>query len=272
MCKDISRQDGDGDVCQGRPELRFPILCRSSIGTRWRNSCSAFRRRGSSSLGQMFPQSESAKWKRRKRSGAVIEERNARENLRERASYYLLAQFIPGEVFHVDSIVDDGRVQFVGANRYGRPPLEVAHGGGAYVSRTVARGSENEKKLLANNRKLIKALKLERGAAHAEFIKSDADGQFYFLEIAARVGGAYIAEVLEAATGINLWREWARHGSGYRSAGADGRSRAEADRKGEQGLANSSNRGKNMPVSCSHFQSRKPLTRLLTTIQRSSIA
>jgi len=24
------------------------------------------------------------------------------------------------------------------------------------------------------------------------------------------VGGAYIAEVLEAATGVNLWREWAR--------------------------------------------------------------
>jgi biotin carboxylase len=140
----------------------------------------------------------------------VIEERNARENLRERASYYLLAQFIPGEVFHVDSIVDDGRVRFVGANRYGRPPLEVAHRGGAYVSRTVAHGSENEKKLLANNRKLIKALKLERGAAHAEFIKSEADGEFYFLEIAARVGGAYIANVLEAATGVNLWREWAR--------------------------------------------------------------
>ncbi|HWN09719.1 MAG TPA: ATP-grasp domain-containing protein [Pyrinomonadaceae bacterium] len=140
----------------------------------------------------------------------VIEDRNSRDNLRERASYYLLAKFIPGEVFHIDSIVDDGRAQFVGANRYGRPPLEVAHGGGAYISRSVAHGSENEKKLFALNRKLIKGLKLERGAAHAEFIKSDADGEFYFLEIAARVGGAYIAEVLEAATGINLWREWAR--------------------------------------------------------------
>ncbi len=140
----------------------------------------------------------------------VIEDRNSRDNLRERASYYLLAKFIPGEVFHVDSIVDDGRAQFVGANRYGRPPLEVAHGGGAYISHSVAHGSGNEKKLFALNRKLIKGLKLERGAAHAEFIKSDADGEFYFLEIAARVGGAYIAEVLEAATGVNLWREWAR--------------------------------------------------------------
>lgn len=141
---------------------------------------------------------------------SIIKEMNERENLRERASYYVLAQFIAGEVFHVDSIVGDKRVLFAGAHRYGRPPLEVAHGGGAYVSLTVSHHSENEKKLLAINRKLVRALELDRGAAHAEFIKNDADGQFYFLEIAARVGGAYIADVLEAASGLNLWREWAK--------------------------------------------------------------
>lgn len=140
----------------------------------------------------------------------AIEEMNARENLRERASYYVLARFIPGEVFHVDSLVNDGRVVFAGTNQYGRPPMQVAHQGGSYISRTVARGSADEKALFQINKKLIKALGLERGATHAEFIKSDADGQFYFLEIAARVGGAYIAEVLEAASGVNLWREWAR--------------------------------------------------------------
>jgi len=140
----------------------------------------------------------------------AMEEMNARQNLRERASYYLLARFIAGEVFHVDSLVNDGKVVFAGANQYGRPPMQVAHQGGAYFSRTVARGSADEKALLQVNKKLIKALGLERGATHAEFIKSDADGRFYFLEIAARVGGAYIADVLEAASGVNLWREWAR--------------------------------------------------------------
>ena len=140
----------------------------------------------------------------------AMEEMNARENLRERASYYVLARFIPGEVFHVDSLVNDGKVVFAGTNQYGRPPMQVAHQGGAYISRTVARGSADEKALFQVNKKLIKALGLERGATHAEFIKSDDDGQFYFLEIAARVGGAYIAEVLEAASGVNLWREWAR--------------------------------------------------------------
>jgi len=140
----------------------------------------------------------------------TFEEMNKRENLRERGSYYILARFVPGEVFHVDAMVNNSRVVFAGTNRYGRPPMQVAHHGGAYVSRTVARGSENEKKLLEANRKLVKALAIKKGATHAEFIKSEADGKFYFLEIASRVGGAYIAEVLEAASGLNLWREWAR--------------------------------------------------------------
>jgi len=140
----------------------------------------------------------------------TMDEMNERENLRERASYYLLARFVAGEVFHVDSVVNEGKVVFAGANQYGRPPMQVAHQGGAYISRTLERGSADERGLIDANKKLVKALGLERGATHAEFIRSDDDGKFYFLEIAARVGGAYIAEVLEAATGVNLWREWAR--------------------------------------------------------------
>ena len=141
---------------------------------------------------------------------SAIEELNQRESLRERASYHLISRFVPGEVFHVDSLVDKSRVVFAGVNKYGRPPLQVAHGGGAYVSQTIAHDSPEKKKLLEINRRLIKAMNLDSGATHAEFIKSEADGEFYFLEIAARVGGAYIADVLEAGSGINLWREWAR--------------------------------------------------------------
>lgn len=141
---------------------------------------------------------------------ATIDKLDQRESLRERASYHLISRFIAGEVFHVDSLVDDGRVVFAGVNKYGRPPLQVAHGGGAYISQTIAHGSTEQRKLLDINRRLIKAMGMRTGATHAEFIKSEPDGDFYFLEIAARVGGAYIADVLEAASGINLWREWAR--------------------------------------------------------------
>jgi biotin carboxylase len=141
---------------------------------------------------------------------STVDELNKREALRERASYHVLARFIPGEVFHVDSLVTNGRVAFAGVNKYGRPPLQVAHCGGAYISQTLSYSSPERRKLLEINRRLIKAMRMETGATHAEFIKSDADGDFYFLEIASRVGGAYIADVLEAASGINLWREWAK--------------------------------------------------------------
>ncbi len=140
----------------------------------------------------------------------AIDELDARERLQERSSHYLLERFVPGEVFHVDSCVAAGRVAFAGVNRYGRPPMDVAHGGGVFISHTVAYNSADRRELLKVNRKLIKSLGLTNGAAHAEFIKSQQDGKFYFLEIAARVGGAYIAETLEAASGLNLWREWAK--------------------------------------------------------------
>jgi predicted ATP-grasp superfamily ATP-dependent carboligase len=140
----------------------------------------------------------------------AIDVLDARERLNERSSHYLLERYVAGEVFHVDSLVEEGRVIFAGANRYGRPPMDVAHGGGVYISYTIGHDTEDERQLFEINSKLIETLGLLRGAAHAEFIKSAEDGQFYFLEIAARVGGSYISEVLEAASGINLWREWAR--------------------------------------------------------------
>ncbi|HWT02516.1 MAG TPA: ATP-grasp domain-containing protein [Pyrinomonadaceae bacterium] len=140
----------------------------------------------------------------------TIDELDARENLSERSPYYLLERYVAGDVFHVDSLVNNGRVVFAGVGGYGRPPMDVTHQGGVFISRTVKRGSEDERKLLRLNRKLIDAFGLKHGATHAEFIKSAADGEFYFLEIASRVGGAYIAESLEAASGINIWREWAK--------------------------------------------------------------
>jgi hypothetical protein len=57
---------------------------------------------------------------------------------------------------------------------------------------------------------VIAGLGLPHGVTHAEFLKGHADGEFYFIEIAARVGGAYISDVIEAASGVNLWREWAK--------------------------------------------------------------
>jgi biotin carboxylase len=131
------------------------------------------------------------------------------EQLGDKQSSYLLEKFVPGDVYHVDSVVSENEIVFANVSKYGRPPMNVAHGG-VFTTFTEERGSEDDSALRAINLDLIAALGLLRGVAHAEFIKAQADGGFYFLECAARVGGAYINEMVETATGINLWREWAR--------------------------------------------------------------
>lgn len=122
---------------------------------------------------------------------------------------YLLEQFVPGDVFHVDSIVFDGRVVFAVASRYATPPMAVAHEGGIFVTRTLPAHDQISQDLLAMNQQLLERFGLLRGVSHTEFIRG-TDGKLHFLETSARVGGAYIVDVVEAATGVNLWREWAR--------------------------------------------------------------
>jgi biotin carboxylase len=134
----------------------------------------------------------------------------ALDELGDRQSRFLMEQFVPGDIFHVDSIVSEGSVVFAVAHQYGRPPMQVMHEGGVFTTRTVDRASSDWADLTALNARLAPALGMVRGVTHGEYIKSHADGRFYFLEIAARVGGAFIADLVEASTGVNLWREWAR--------------------------------------------------------------
>src|SRR5580658_6122749 len=132
------------------------------------------------------------------------------DQLGDAQSNYLLEQFVSGDVFHVDSIVSERKVVFAEVHSYGSPPLNVSHEGGVFTTRTLSRTSAESKALQKLNRELIAALGLVRGVTHAEFLRAHEDGKFYFIEIASRVGGAYISDVVEAATGVNLWREWAR--------------------------------------------------------------
>ncbi len=140
------------------------------------------------------------------------------EQLGDKQSSFLLEKFVPGEVYHVDSVVSENEVLFASVSKYGKPPMNVAQGGGIFTTCVMPRGSEADLGLRQINRDLIAALGLVRGVAHTEFIQAHSDGHFYFLECAARVGGAYINEMVETASGINLWREWAR----IEVAGGDG--------------------------------------------------
>lgn len=131
------------------------------------------------------------------------------DELGDAQSFFHLEQFIPGEIYHVDSLVYEGNVLFAQPHKYARPPMTVAHEGGVFVSRTLPHDGDEARAILDLNERLLGAFALDHGATHAEFIR-DHDGQYYFLEVAARVGGADIERLVEAASGLNLWGEWAR--------------------------------------------------------------
>ena len=114
------------------------------------------------------------------------------ELLGDLQSFYLLEQFVPGDIFHVDSIVSEKQVVFAIASGYGRPPMEVSHGGGIFTTSILERESDDALGLVAENQRVMEALGMVRGASHTEFIKARADGRIYFLETSARVGGRRI--------------------------------------------------------------------------------
>jgi biotin carboxylase len=143
--------------------------------------------------------------------------------LGDERSYYLLEKYVPGDIFHVDSIVGEGKVLFASASAYGRPPLDVSHDGDVFTSCLMERGTPLEQALLDVSGTVLRAMGLVRGVSHTELIvRRDAPGSspatagtgkhpgVYFLETSARVGGAHIADLVDAGRGINLWAEWAK--------------------------------------------------------------
>jgi biotin carboxylase len=136
------------------------------------------------------------------------------ERLGDEASHHLLESFVPGEIYHVDAIWWQGKLLFATAHKYGKPPMQTMHEGGVFTTRTLDRESDEAQGLVAFHQRTIAALsaagRMElSGVTHSEFIRAHANGQFYFLETAARVGGAFIAEVVEYANGVNPWAAWA---------------------------------------------------------------
>lgn len=131
-------------------------------------------------------------------------------DLGENRHQYLIEQFRPGDVYHADALTIEGKVIFCRISKYMNTPFEVAHGGGVFRTHVIPFGNEDDKALQKLNAKVMTAFGMQFSASHTEFIKSNEDGKFYFLETSSRVGGAHIAEMVTYSSGINLWAEWAK--------------------------------------------------------------
>lgn len=132
----------------------------------------------------------------------------ALDELGEEQVNFLLECFIPGEVYHVDSVCWNRTLLAQAVHRYGTPPMALMQQGGVFTTQTVGRSSQESRELRAADATLLPALGMVSGVTHSEYIRGES-GKFYFLETAARVGGAYIAELVEFESGINPWVEWA---------------------------------------------------------------
>jgi len=114
---------------------------------------------------------------------------DARNTWRDHPSQFLVEKFIVGSVFHVDSVVEGGKVVTCGVSQYGKPPFEVSHYGGVFTTSIVPYRSKVRKELEKLNIQLLEAFKYERGVSHAEFLQSAEDGKFYLLE---EIGRAHV--------------------------------------------------------------------------------
>ena len=123
---------------------------------------------------------------------------------------YLVEQFKPGAVFHCDGLNWQGKTLFSITSQYLATPMEISQGGGIFRSANIPYNSVDDKAIKKMNEQVMKAFGMQHGANHTEFIKCNDDGKIYFLETASRVGGAHLAEMVEAASGVNLWGEWAK--------------------------------------------------------------
>lgn len=123
---------------------------------------------------------------------------------------YVLEKFSPGTVYHVDALTYKGEVVFSRVSRYLDTPFDVAHGGGIFRSHTCDFKDPATKALTRLNEQVMQGFGMQYSASHTEFIESDETGEFLFLETSSRVGGANLAEMVEKASGINLWAEWAK--------------------------------------------------------------
>jgi len=131
-------------------------------------------------------------------------------NLSDNRHRFLLEQFMPGDVYHADALSFGGNMQFCWVSRYLTTPFEVAHGAGIFRSATLSPDSLEFDQLKTLTADVMNAFGMQYSASHTEFIRSSDNGRFYFLETSSRVGGAHLATMVEAASGVNLWWEWAR--------------------------------------------------------------
>ena len=128
---------------------------------------------------------------------------------------YEAEQFISGEIYHLDGFMFRGSMVFCQVFQYFNSAFAFVNG--LPVGVMMVDSPQVRTRLTAFAGRALAALRLDDGPFHLELFGGQ-DGDTCFLEVAARVGGAFVAPCVERRWGVSLFEEtlaWQVDG-GYR--------------------------------------------------------
>lgn len=121
---------------------------------------------------------------------------------------YRAENFIKGKQFHVDCLIQNDEIVFELLSEYAHPLLDnFREQGVGSVTWPPSQHSAAHKRILDLNKQVLQGFGLYTGVAHTEFFVTD-EGEVYFGESGARMGGAHVVPMIQAAYGIELAAEW----------------------------------------------------------------
>lgn len=128
------------------------------------------------------------------------------DELGDAQSNYLLERALRGTRYFVEAVSWGRRVLLSRALRclpeYDASPVEVL------TTQLSSNDSADARRVLDAHDHLLQTLGMAAGITHAEFLDCEEYGSPLFLEVVAGAGPALSAEVVAAATGVDLWVEW----------------------------------------------------------------
>ena len=122
---------------------------------------------------------------------------------------YDVEQFILGDMYHVDGIVENNELKFVSVSKYwnslGKSTTLMESTQNTtitFADFTINKSDWEFLLLKGETKKFVEKSNFNNGTIHAEFIISEKDKTPYFIEIASRTGGLMISDTIEKKYGI----------------------------------------------------------------------
>ncbi|WP_052397099.1 ATP-grasp domain-containing protein [Streptomyces sp. NRRL F-5123] len=114
---------------------------------------------------------------------------------------YEIEEYVEGDIYHCDSVVQDGQVRFSSVGVYLTNPSQYAAGG--VFGTVLLTGGDVVERIRPVNERVIAALGMTEGTTHFEFFRTPGD-DLVFCEIAGRAPGGVIPPVIEWQYGFNI--------------------------------------------------------------------